>query len=240
MKGKNAIIFLGGLIVGCVAGVFGSREYFRKTFSDMADEEIEEMEKYFEDRLSEIINTVGSDEEVIIKQNISETFGDVEVNPDLEDEGDKTGENDLNDVKEKLQRNYEQTTNYAKTYSKKNSEHENEDEDQPADEMDSEEALGEEYMKEHEKNKGRAPKIISEESLGELAGNIDQKVLLFYRLNDVITDEEDQIIDDPDYLIGDALDKYNFRESDEQIIFVQNFDLDTVYEVHKVEDSFEG
>lgn len=240
MKGKNAIIFLGGLIVGCVAGVFGSREYFRKTFSDMADEEIEEMEKYFEDQLSEIINTVGSDEEVIIKQNISETFGDVEVNPDLEDEGDKTGENDLNDVKEKLQRNYEQTTNYAKMYSKKNSEHENEDEDQPADEMDSEEALGEEYMKEHEKNKGRAPKIISEESLGELAGNIDQKVLLFYRLNDVITDEEDQIIDDPDYLIGDALDKYNFRESDEQIIFVQNFDLDTVYEVHKVEDSFEG
>lgn len=237
MKGKNAIIFLGGLVIGCVAGVFGSREYFRKTFSDMADEEIEEMEKYFEDQLSEIINTVGSDEEAI-KQDISETFGDVEVNPDQEPKGSG---NDLDEVKEKLQRNYEQTTNYAKMYSKKSSEDSDlEEDDVPADEMDPEEALGEEYMKEHEKNKGRAPKIISEESLGELAGNIDQKVLLFYRLNDVITDEEDQVIDDPDYLIGDALDKYNFRESDEQIIFVQNFDLDTVYEVHKVEDSFEG
>ena len=96
------------------------------------------------------------------------------------------------------------------------------------------EEIGEAMTKEHLANKNRSPRIISEESLADIPPYFDQKVLFFYRLDDVVTDEEDEVIDDPDYLLGDCLDKYNFRESDEKLIFVQNFALDTVYEVQKI------
>lgn len=223
MNTKSLLLFLGGTAVGGTAGVLGTMTYFKKKYQAIADMEIEEMGNYYEKKNRELVELFEEDE-----------F--------LEDEG-KDGEDKNSEIKEKLTRNYEQTTNYANMYKKRNStdsavelfkSNMNEEEDENSMEYQARMAT-----EDHKSNMHRKPKIISEESLGELPGYIENKVLFFYTIDEILTDEEDQIIDDPDYLLGDALDKFNFRESDETVIFVRNFALDTVYEVQKVEGEFE-
>lgn len=242
MNTKSILLFLGGSAVGGAAGVLGTMSYFKKKYGAIADMEIEEMEKYYTKKNRELVELFEEDE--------------FQEESDLKDEK-------KSEIKEKLTRNYEQTTNYANMY-KKNKDYEHgtnyddiykknkvertelmeKDAEREFPTEDEEDENSMEYQarmatEDHKANMNRPPKIISEESLGEIPGYIEHKVLFFYRIDDILTDEEDQIIDDPDYLLGDALDKFNFRESDETTIFVRNFALDTVYEVQKIEGEFE-
>lgn len=213
MTSKDLIIFISGLTVGGIAGVFGTKNYWRKHFEEIADTEIAEMDEYYSEKR---------------KEDIEMFFpGDAEVNPQVE-------ETDLKDTKEKLQKNYEQTTNYANMYkntSKKSSEADEEIET-------NEHAAGLATAK-HEENKKKKPKLISQDVLGDIPSYFEMKTLFYYTENEVITDEEDVIIDDPSYLLGDCLDKFDFRNSDEETIFIQNFSLDTIYEIQKVMSEFE-
>ena len=229
---KSILLFLGGMTLGGGAGVLATRGHFKKKYEERADAEIQEMEEYFYKKNQELVELV-EDNARIAKNFVVELDG-----PNID------RETMMKNAREKLTRNYEQTTNYANMYQKKTPGYDDMT-DEEFEELEntledtSEEAAARVAHEDHQSNKDRPPKIISEDSLGELPGYIDQKVLFFYRLDDTITDEEDQLIDDPDYLLGDCLDKYNFRESDEKTIFVRNFALDTVYEVQKVEAAFE-
>lgn len=83
--------------------------------------------------------------------------------------------------------------------------------------------------------KGRKPKIISAEAMGELDTTWDVRVLYYYAYDEVLTTEEGEIIDEVHRTVGDALEKYGFVDDPEQRnIIVQNFDYGTVYEVEKV------
>ena len=239
---KNVIIFVAGAGSGGAIAAFATKEYFRKKYAEIADAEIADMEDYYHRRVEEIVNYFPEDEEV--------NPVDEEYNGMSEEEAEGMMTNDPDSIKEKLTRNYEQTTNYAKMYkgskgksgyyelTDEEKEQLNAEAESPT-EDDSMEAQAERATEEHAANMDRPPKLISEDALGELPGYIDHKVLFFYKLDDILTDEEDNVIDDPDYLLGDCLDKYNFRESEETIIFVRNFALDTVYEVQKVDAAFD-
>lgn len=222
-KVKSIIIFVGGMLTGGGVGVLATRGYFRKQFAEKADAEIAEMEEYFHKKQQELVDLFNEDE---FQEKVEEPA-----------ESKKSEEEVKASIKEKLTRNYEQTTNYAKMY--RTEEELEEDGLADAVEVDSEEARARAAHEDHQANKNRPPKIISEDALGEIPAYVEHKVLFFYRLDDTITDEEDQVIDDPEYLLGDALDKYNFRESEENIIFVRNFALDTVYEIQKLDSAFE-
>lgn len=93
----------------------------------------------------------------------------------------------------------------------------------------------EEVFDEHQKNKNKPPKIISAEDYSNLPAHINQEVLYFYAYDEILTDDEEEPIEDPAILIGDALTKYGFADNDEQIIFVMNYATDTCYEIQKVD-----
>lgn len=238
---KNVMIFVAGAGSGGAIAALATKEYFRKKYAEIADAEIADMEDYYHRRVEEIVNYFPEDEEV---NPVDEDYNGIS---EEEAEGMTS---DPDSIKEKLTRNYEQTTNYAKMYkggknkpargelTEEEKEQLNAESESPT-EDDSMEAQAERATEEHAANMDRPPKLISEDALGELPGYIEHKVLFFYKLDDILTDEEDNVIDDPDYLLGDCLDKYNFRESEETIIFVRNFALDTVYEVQKVDAAFD-
>ena len=124
-----------------------------------------------------------------------------------------------------------QFVNYKEYFDAAESEHPEEDptENQEAEEMD-------EF---HRKNKNRKPKIISAEAAGDIPAGVDHKILRFYAYDESLVDPDiGEEIDEPGYLVGDCLDKYDFADSDEKVIFVINYELDTIYEIEKVYASF--
>lgn len=94
-----------------------------------------------------------------------------------------------------------------------------------------------EELKEIRKS-GKPPKIISQTAVGDLPEEYDEECLLFFALDQTLTDEDENIIDDPDILIGDALTKYDFVDSDEERIYVVNYVLEKVYEIVKVYENY--
>ena len=62
--------------------------------------------------------------------------------------------------------------------------------------------------------------------------------MTYYTEDDLLVTEENEVIEDVQRLIGDALTKYDFAKNDEKVIFVQNFELNTVYEIEKVWGSY--
>lgn len=237
---KSILLFLGGMTLGGGAGVLATRGYFKKKYEEIADAEIQEMDDYFHKKNQELIKLF--EDKSKEGQGLFSVVHEAAVKV-KEEYSDISRNEVMAQAKEKLTRNYEQTTNYANMYRSKTPGYDDLTEEEyealeNALEDTSEEAVARAAHEDHQANKDRPPKIISEDALGELPGYIDQKTLFFYRLDDTVTDEEDEIVDDPEYLLGDCLDKYNFRESDEKTIFVRNFALDTVYEVQKVEAAF--
>lgn len=96
----------------------------------------------------------------------------------------------------------------------------------------------EQIFDEHQKNKDRQPKILSADAFSELDASIETEVLYFYALDEMLCDDNEEPIEEPERLVGDCLDKYNFRDNDEQMIFVMNYALDTAYEIQKINSSW--
>lgn len=113
-----------------------------------------------------------------------------------------------------------------------------EDEELEQDETAADVETAERIYKAHQKEKNRKPRIISADKLGELEGYEDA-VLFYYVDDETLATEEGSIIDNEELLIGDALTKYGFADSDERMILVQNFNLRTVYEIQKVNGAYE-
>lgn len=95
----------------------------------------------------------------------------------------------------------------------------------------------EEAFDENQKNKGRAPRIISAEAYSNLPAYIENEVLYFYKYDEMLVDENDEPLE-AERLVGDALTKYGFVDNDESVIFVMNYSIDTCYEIQKVDASW--
>ena len=89
-----------------------------------------------------------------------------------------------------------------------------------------------------EVKKGKAPRIITVESFEDEYAQFDKVTLYFYYFDGVLASEDEELIDNVDDVVGDALDKYGFRDSDERYIYVRNFNLSTDYEIIKVMAAF--
>lgn len=243
-----------GLVTGGAAGFYAGKKVYEKKANDRADQQIAEMQEYYQ-RADTYART--SDEEV--KNEVNPVEGvDREAGPLSPEERKR--------IKKQLEENYHKTIDYASIYRQKNnnltvaeeeaaeaeSQHPvDSDEDEDADgnniegdpeeevEDPTEEEMAMRVDEERKENAGRPPKIISVDSLGELPTHISHETLFYYVLDETVTDENDNVIDDFERLIGDALWKYNFTDSDDETtIYVRNFDLDTVYEVTKQNSAF--
>lgn len=235
---KKVFIFAGGVVIGAAAGILGSMKFFQKKYSAYADKVIADMEEYF-NRTDEYARTSFNDATV---NPVSE---DMDINP--RELGVLAG-TDRAEMKKRT-KDYistptEEKVNYAAMYkghSTENTAEENSDDqltEESEEELESDAAADEEPAEEmvtieHKKNSNRKPKIISASDAAALPEHIEQETLYFYMYDDVLTDEDENDIADPEYLVGDALTKYGFSENDEKIIYVRNYALDTVYEIQK-------
>lgn len=79
-----------------------------------------------------------------------------------------------------------------------------------------------------------APFIISPEEYGELEGYSIES--LIYYTDGVVADDTDKILDDPEIVLGDALD--HFGEFEDDAVHVRNIRRQCDYEVLKSEKQF--
>lgn len=267
MNAKSIMIFFGGMVSGSAAGILAVRTYYKKKYE--ADHAA--LEEYYR----------GVDK--YARQDHDEDEDDGINSPETRPGGRMTPE-ERKEIKEKLNRNWEGTTNYAGMYRVKDGlteqklaeaqhpldqgepgeaepsnvepecvncsyfdpeegyctvseEHVNDD-DSCSDFKERVETPEEEAFEEHQKNKNRPAKIISAEAYGELPAYIDKEVLYFFAQDEMLTDDNEEPVEEPERLVGDALTKYGFNESDEMIIFVMNYNLDTCYEIQKLDSSW--
>lgn len=206
---NKLLYFLLGFGIGAATGIIGYKIYADRIIR-LSNEEFDEYEDIADN---------------YIRKN-SDEVNPLPLTPD-----------EKREIKEKLSKNYEETTNYAAMYKgyAANYEHpvdSDEDEEDIVEETDDDIALEESL--DHQKTKDRPPKIISVDALADLPARIDMQTLFFYTDNEVLANEADEEIDDPGYFLGDALDKYDFRNNDEERIYVLNYATDTCYDVQKI------
>lgn len=152
----------------------------------------------------------------------------VEVNPR---ENGPLSQEERDEIRNKLLDNYEKTSSYATMYK---GDCEPAEKEHPVDDDEEEEAYEiERANAEHKENFNKPPKIISAEEFTNLPAYVETGALYFYHYDDVLVDDDDEEVDEG-MLVGDCLDKFGFRDSDEEMIFVMNYQIDKAFEIHRV------
>lgn len=212
------------LVAGAALGAFGGYSVAKQKYEAKAEEEIEAIRNFYlkrEDRQKKAVEGA--------KKALDEYSQESLPN--------KT-EFDASTIKTRH-------TDYA-GYSRTSEEiaealkqYEHPEEDDAYEEPDSEEArelFETEQLNEARKN-APDPKIIKMEDYGE-GDDIEESVLFYYSGDDTLVTEDDEIVDDPYALIGDALVKYDFKHSRETSIFVRNFKRGVDYEIIKYDGTY--
>lgn len=212
---KNTLWFLGGAAIGALSSYVICGRYYNKKY----DEHIKMMEDYYKVK-DEYVRTESQDEE-IPRENGVMTSEERQV------------------IKEKLREEGLENVPYHQMYRQKNgyteqklAEGEHPEED---DESDDEDIVTpeEDAFDDHMRNRNRPPKIISYDAVLELPSYYDHETLLFMAYTEELCDENGEPIEDPGLLVGNCLEKFGFVDNDEELIFVLNYALDTVYEIQK-------
>lgn len=238
-------IFVGllGFSVGGGLGGFIAYSILKRKYTDILNKTVDNYEKLLEEA-----NAFDGEDD------IPDEFKRYIPN-DEKKEAPKLSSEEKESIKEKLRYNNERTTAYASMYHtpiKDIIDAKAEEEPDP-EEVAKEEAAEEEIEKSHFdvleaiKNNARKPVIISEEDfndicdnhLGNMPGEWDCSNLFLYN-DDTVTGEDDHVYEGEELakMLGDCLDKYGFRNGSETTIFVKCFELNTVYEVAKINKPF--
>lgn len=98
----------------------------------------------------------------------------------------------------------------------------------------------EEAHYDHLRNRDKPPELLSYEKTGELPEYYDHQVWYFYSYNEVMVSEDGEVIEDYERFLGDCLDKFDFIDNDEKLIFVVNYEYATLYEIQKVMAEYDG
>lgn len=214
---KASVSFVAGLAVGAVGGIVAGAAYMKAKIEETIEERVDdEVRKFVDDYFK------NDDED------------DESYEPDPEDmvesevDDPTTAYNSLHAFSERNTHKPDPT----KIFRDPLAEHP-EEPDEETDILEEnpirQEPKEDESMKE--------PRLISEDKFDE-DDSYEKETLYYYDDDDVLTDEEEHEVDNELYLVGDALDKYDFRNSDERVIHVRNYELKTDYEVVKVYASF--
>ena len=86
---------------------------------------------------------------------------------------------------------------------------------------------------ERQKNKDKEPEIIFPDNLGAVPPSFDEEEWIFWAEDDVITDENEEEIKDYQRFIGNLMNTDNFKESDEDELYVISYEYECVYHIVK-------
>ena len=248
------VIFAGllGLGIGGGIGSFVAHALTKRKYSDILKTTVDNYEKLLSEAQASNCDDDVPDE---FKRYIPE---------EKHEEPSKMSDEDKAMIKEKLRYNHEKTTSYAAMYhtstpirdiidAQAEEESKRDEEILKLAEASDDKSLDIEETEEKainifdaaSKNSNKMPRIISEEDYNDICDNHSdtwESNNLFLYNDDTITTEDDKVID-PDELsstLGDCLDKYDFRNSKEKHLYIQNFKLSTVYEIVKINKPFIG
>lgn len=89
-------------------------------------------------------------------------------------------------------------------------------------------------------NSREKPKLITADAYDDIEFEHHDKVQLeFYQEDCVLFNpEEDEIVTDPEALLGDSMEKFGFIHNDERVIYVRNVSRGTDYEIVKIFDAY--
>ena len=218
-----AVTFVVGGGISALISHIATREKMYKELQ----ERINDMHAYYE----EVYGHVDIPEEIL------------EVNGKKEDKVDDVIKSTRSQDPLVQARSIETYTDYTQYYASKvdPAEMESPPEDTEAENLEAQgEILSNEYRLEKLANAGRLPKIIKMEECG--TDPLYKTVYLTYcTVDGVLVEDQGDVYYEPEDtdaindLVGDALDKYGFRNSDEGIICVRNFKYGTDYEITKYE-----
>lgn len=234
IKMQSVLFGIGGLVIGAAAGVFGSRTYFKKKFEKVADEEIEEMKTYCDNML----RYAAHDAETMNK--VSKEFGEWFEKSGLKEKQSSRADGmqdpeERKKVKDKLTKNWKGTTDYASRYKIKNPPEKKFSDDQSELVPGESENFDYQEWKNNAIEMGKTVQIISASEVGDLPSYVDHQVIFYYVLKSLFTDEDMNVIEDPEQLVGEEVTLYDdwLSIDDDTELWVMNYELDTVYEIQK-------
>ncbi len=244
---KCMIFFIGGAATGVLGGVLGTKAYFEKKANERADETISEMKELIKAQYK-----VPAEAEIV--ENPTEGENEADDASNLPSKGSEKAQDrslSLEDIQTRLNENHART-DYAAVYGmvhpesqtpkkshvpdipepySEDEEPEDEEEDEPEEPP---------VVAYHDEHKGRKPRLISAAKVAELPDGIEIVGLQFYASDEILADENtEEIISDQYRMVGDCLTKYDFANSDERTIYVMNYELDTCFEIVKIDASYE-
>lgn len=235
---KYALLFLGGLALGGAGGYVSAKMVLEKHYNQKFEDAVSDMEEYFQTK----------DEYSRSDQVFDD---DAEVNPSPENLDRSQGvlsEDARAEIKEKLMKNYETTSERASAYANAykdahpesleggddiSSELLREGDDESDEDMDP--AL--KATLEHQEHKNDPPRIITSDEFDALPPHIDTQTLYFYHDDETVIDDNDDIIEDPALLVGNTLSDF-IDDINNPMMFVYNPALDTAYEIQRVEGAY--
>lgn len=211
---KSLLCLFFGTVIGAAGGYMAARIRYKKKFEKDLEAASQEMEAYYR----------GTD-------SYARKYREEDQNEEKEPE--KLTPEEKKERKAEIKESIKNTekTEYHKMYEVKDAES-------------YEEKLDEEAMectKWHDQNKTKSPEIITEDEAEDLPSHVREEPLYYYMGNDVLVDDFDNVVDEPGFLIGDALTKFNFDdpESEQELMYVINYQHDVCYIVQKIEGTFE-
>lgn len=231
---KYALFFLGGALLGGGVGYVSAKMVLEKHYNKKFEDAVSDMEEYFQtkDEYARTSDVIVDDE--------------AEVNPVSNNTDRSKGilsEDARAEIKEKLIKNYETTSNYASIYKESHPDLFNSSDNisseltRDTDDEETDEAL--EATLEHMEHKNDPPRIISSDEYDALPPHIDTQTLYFYHDDETLIDDNDDIIEDPAVLIGSALVDGDFIDDiGNPMMFVYNPALDTAYEIQRIEGAY--
>lgn len=208
---KNVLIF----VVGAGIGSAATYKILRDKYALIAQEEIDSVKenfaKRFNDEADEYVLQLYNDMYKEVKETIEE------------EEAEKT----IADEEPKKNLVYRRTLGRV-DYSKID----------PAENMSPpEDEPGVEAYAEYD---DQEPYVISIDEFGEEMVHFDKLTIYYYEEDDTLADEQEEIIDDPNAIVGDeSLTRFGDKSDDSDIVYVRNERISVDYEVIRLHKSYQ-
>lgn len=102
------------------------------------------------------------------------------------------------------------------------------------------EDLVQSYISEEDENpQDDGPFIVSVDSFQNEYEHYSKNTLIYYEIDDILTDDRDEVITNSDEYIGpDALDSFGEGSDDENVVYVRNFKKEADYEIIREKGSY--
>lgn len=219
---KKLMIFAGGAGIGGLIGFLATKSVYDK----VNERDILDCQAYYQEKIDKL-------EADLKESKANETMAKLQIEPE------KPGRKVEKDKKKETERvEPGKTRDYGSYFGKIEDEEYGPEDDSPEDDdEDSVEADFRAGERSNREMKSQNIRMIRAEEFGDDC-RFEPKTLFYYAGDDVLATEEDEEISDISRVVGNALDKFGFRNNAERVIYVRNPDFGTDYEIRKVDGFF--